>query len=427
MKRCRGKEREERWEEEPALPCLQVVGILGTDCVSRSQENLVTKARALQEDGITCLHWCGGRRLTLGVWTFALTSGSSSAARRKGRWLLAALAARCRRPWSQKSLRPPPFDGQLPGGQGRAVQGCPPAGPPSLPLPAAACRCGSYRLPPATITGSVQRELCLIEGCIGVGELAVSDHRGSVPTPHQLAQLASEARVGGMLSGKAGLLHCHMGPGSARLAPLREALACSRGDIPITQASCSWACRRGACRSRRPVADGAVLTANVIQCGQNPCISLPALALAATRRGAYCTHCIQTHPTPPLSSCPPTWTAPRSLRRRASSGCWMAGGWTSPAGEAGRRRGRGRRQQGVAAGQPWPCMAGLGTACILERTPRMACARCGTLTQRRICLVAPPPVQLSSLPGGAGRLLSKGAATRALQRVHRRVWLLAQV
>ncbi len=94
--------------------------------------------------------------------------------------------------------------------------------------------CGSYRLPPATATGSVQRELCLIDSCIGVGEVAVSDHRGSAPTPHELARLGLEARVGGMLGGKAGLVHCHLGPGAGRLRPLRDALACAAGDLPIT-------------------------------------------------------------------------------------------------------------------------------------------------------------------------------------------------
>lgn len=93
--------------------------------------------------------------------------------------------------------------------------------------------CGSYSLPPATVTGSVRRELCTVEGCIGVGEVAISDHRGSQPQPHALAALAAEARVGGMLSGKAGLVHVHVGPGPTMLQPLREALA--QSDVPIAQ------------------------------------------------------------------------------------------------------------------------------------------------------------------------------------------------
>ena len=43
----------------------------------------------------------------------------------------------------------------------------------------------------------------------------------------------SEARVGGMVGGKCGLVHVHVGTGPTRLAPLREALAVS--DVPISQ------------------------------------------------------------------------------------------------------------------------------------------------------------------------------------------------
>lgn len=93
--------------------------------------------------------------------------------------------------------------------------------------------CGSYRLPPATVTGSVQRELCCVDSCVGVGEVAVSDHRGSAPAPLDLARLALEARAGGMLGGKPGLVHCHVGGGRARLQPLRDALAAAGGDLPI--------------------------------------------------------------------------------------------------------------------------------------------------------------------------------------------------
>jgi len=80
-----------------------VVGVLGTDCVSRSLENLVFKVRALSEEGITAYMYTG-----------------------------------------------------------------------------------SYRVPPVTITGSVQRDIALMDCIIGVGELAISDHRGSNPSFHDL-------------------------------------------------------------------------------------------------------------------------------------------------------------------------------------------------------------------------------------------------
>ena len=98
-----------------------VVGVTGTDCISRSMENLLTKVRAINEEGLTAFMWTGG-----------------------------------------------------------------------------------YQLPSPTITGRVKRDVCLIEPCIGVGEVAVADHRGSQPTVHDLEILGSECRVGGMLAGKAG-------------------------------------------------------------------------------------------------------------------------------------------------------------------------------------------------------------------------------
>jgi hypothetical protein len=49
---------------------------------------------------------------------------------------------------------------------------------------------GSYRIPPATLLGSIQQDMCFIESCVGVGEIAISDHRSSAPTPHELARVA---------------------------------------------------------------------------------------------------------------------------------------------------------------------------------------------------------------------------------------------
>ena len=45
-------------------------------------------------------------------------------------------------------------------------------------------------MPPPTATGSIQRDMCLIHSCLGVGEVAVSDHRSSVPSVHHLANIA---------------------------------------------------------------------------------------------------------------------------------------------------------------------------------------------------------------------------------------------
>ncbi|KAL3701721.1 hypothetical protein R1sor_019743 [Riccia sorocarpa] len=129
-----------------------VVGILGTDCVSRSLENLRVKVAGLKDEGLTAYMWSG-----------------------------------------------------------------------------------CYHVPPPTLTGSLMRDMMLIEEVVGAGEIAISDHRGSWPRASELLNIISEARVGGMLSGKAGLMHAHMGQGPTMLDPLWELINISKGAIPITQ------------------------------------------------------------------------------------------------------------------------------------------------------------------------------------------------
>ena len=70
---------------------------------------------------------------------------------------------------------------------------------------------GSYRVPVRTLTGSVRDDLVLVGDIIGVGEIAIADHRGSQPGVDELARIASDARVGGLLSGKAGTVLVHVG------------------------------------------------------------------------------------------------------------------------------------------------------------------------------------------------------------------------
>lgn len=95
------------------------------------------------------------------------------------------------------------------------------------------CYTGSYHLPLKTITGSVERDLLLIPEVIGIGEVAISDHRASHAPLSDFAQQVSQARVGGMLAGKGGVSFFHVGDGAGRLEPLRTLLNIS--DIPITQ------------------------------------------------------------------------------------------------------------------------------------------------------------------------------------------------
>jgi beta-aspartyl-dipeptidase (metallo-type) len=140
---------EAKLAELVAAGCTTVVGILGTDSVSRSLENLLFKLRALEHDGLTTLMWTG-----------------------------------------------------------------------------------AYQVPLPTLTGSVKRDVTLIDKVLGVGELAISDHRGSQITVEQLCHIAAEAHVGGMTAGKAGLVHLHVGAHRTGLQPVFDAVEASA--LPVS-------------------------------------------------------------------------------------------------------------------------------------------------------------------------------------------------
>jgi len=81
---------------------------------------------------------------------------------------------------------------------------------------------GAYQVPTPTIMGDVMKDIALIEEIIGVGEIAVSDHRSSVPTTAELAKLAGHARVAGMIGGKAGIVNLHLGDAPDPFRPIHE-------------------------------------------------------------------------------------------------------------------------------------------------------------------------------------------------------------
>lgn len=92
---------------------------------------------------------------------------------------------------------------------------------------------GSYEIPVKTITGSIRSDLVLVDKVIGAGEIAISDHRSSQPSFEEIARLAAECRVGGLLGGKAGVLHFHLGDGPRRLKMLFKLI--KETEIPPTQ------------------------------------------------------------------------------------------------------------------------------------------------------------------------------------------------
>lgn len=89
------------------------------------------------------------------------------------------------------------------------------------------CHTGGYHVPLTTLTGAVRSDIAYIEPIIGVGELAISDHRSSQPTLDELLRVAADAHVGGLMTGKAGIVHLHVGDGARGLSLIREALALS--------------------------------------------------------------------------------------------------------------------------------------------------------------------------------------------------------
>ncbi|CAH0241383.1 MULTISPECIES: beta-aspartyl-peptidase [Peribacillus] len=127
-----------------------LVGLLGTDGTTRRMESLLAKARALEEEGISCF-----------------------------------------------------------------------------------IHTGSYQVPVKTLTGKIEDDIILIDKIIGVGEIAISDHRSSEPTFEELTKIAAAARNGGILSGKAGIIEVHVGDGYGVLSLLHE--IADKTNIPIRQ------------------------------------------------------------------------------------------------------------------------------------------------------------------------------------------------
>jgi beta-aspartyl-dipeptidase (metallo-type) len=127
-----------------------VVGVIGTDGTTRTMPSLIAKAKALEEEGITCY-----------------------------------------------------------------------------------VQTGSYQVPVKTLTGKIEDDLILIDRVIGAGEIAIADHRSSQPTMEEMAKVASAARIGGLLSGKSGIVNIHVGDSLDHLHVIEEVI--EKTEIPIQQ------------------------------------------------------------------------------------------------------------------------------------------------------------------------------------------------
>lgn len=92
---------------------------------------------------------------------------------------------------------------------------------------------GSYQIPAVSINGKSAEDIILIEKIIGIGEIAISDNRSSQPSYEEFLKVVAEARVAGLVSGKAGVVNLHIGNGREGLAYLIKML--QETDIPASQ------------------------------------------------------------------------------------------------------------------------------------------------------------------------------------------------
>ena len=95
------------------------------------------------------------------------------------------------------------------------------------------CYTGSYQIPVRTLTDSITKDIMMIQEIIGTGEIAISDHRSSQPTFEEFARVVADTRLGGVLSGKAGIINVHLGD-SRRCLDLIERVI-DETEIPASQ------------------------------------------------------------------------------------------------------------------------------------------------------------------------------------------------
>src|SRR3712207_117378 len=92
---------------------------------------------------------------------------------------------------------------------------------------------GGYNVPPTTVLDSVREDMMFIDEIVGAGEVAISDERGLNQSAQELAKLVRDTHVGGLLTGKCGRTHFHVGEEKTRLQPLRDL-------IEQHQVQCDW-------------------------------------------------------------------------------------------------------------------------------------------------------------------------------------------
>jgi len=78
-----------------------------------------------------------------------------------------------------------------------------------------------FAYPPMTMLESVLDDMIFIDKVIGC-KIAISDERSSFPTVNELLKVLREVHVGGLIAGKGGILHIHLGALASRMDVLLE-------------------------------------------------------------------------------------------------------------------------------------------------------------------------------------------------------------
>ncbi|HRH35398.1 MAG TPA: beta-aspartyl-peptidase [Catalimonadaceae bacterium] len=91
-----------------------------------------------------------------------------------------------------------------------------------------------FGIDPITLTGRIQDDLIFIDKVLGC-KLAIADERSSYPEPLEILRHLREVHVGGLISGKGGILHVHLGGLSSRMDILFEMV--QKHEFPIRHIS----------------------------------------------------------------------------------------------------------------------------------------------------------------------------------------------
>jgi beta-aspartyl-dipeptidase (metallo-type) len=83
---------------------------------------------------------------------------------------------------------------------------------------------GGYDMPPVTILENVKNDIMFIKEIVGAGEIAISDERSIEPRAEPLARVIVDSHNGGLLAGKCGRTHFHVGDGVRMMQCLWDTL-----------------------------------------------------------------------------------------------------------------------------------------------------------------------------------------------------------